>query len=593
MSESALYLQAAESLRRNAGQWAAYNSINHCVVLAGPGSGKTKTLTIKMARILAEDVEEPRGVACITYNNECARELAARLDALGVQRRHRVFIGTVHSFALTQVVLPYAQVAGIDIPADFRVATAAQNSATLRVVYERLIGRREDMTAIRLAMDRYRRTNVDRDAPSWRANDTELADLVEAYEAELRSQGLIDFDDMPLLALRALRNHAWLRRAILAKYPVLVVDEYQDLGTALHKMVMGLCFSTGVRLFAVGDTDQSIYGFTGADPALLERLSQRTDVETVQLRLNYRCGSRIVSASEYALGEHRGYEAPAEAREGTVYFHPRPGDFTAQADHLFSGVVPDILARTGLRPGKVAVLYPAAWIGDSVADAARRHGFEVIRSDTNALYSRASTVMRWLESCAVWCCGGWRTGAPRYALLESEAHRIFAETLRDGERRLRFGRRLIGALWSRRDPGCPLSAWLEGLRVDVLAEEFDLCRSLDEERNILTAFITRTLAGGDVAGMTLVKLAGLGGSADRVNLSSLHSAKGREFDAVVLFGMNEGRIPRNGAGDGERREARRSFYVGFTRAKQELHMMYSQGSPSRFVVEVQQRIDLE
>jgi DNA helicase-2/ATP-dependent DNA helicase PcrA len=112
VSEPTLYLRAAEDLRRNAGQWAAYNSTGHCVVLAGPGSGKTKTLTIKMARILAEDVDEPRGVACITYNNECARELESRLEALGVQRRNRAFIGTVHSFALTQIILPYARTAG-------------------------------------------------------------------------------------------------------------------------------------------------------------------------------------------------------------------------------------------------------------------------------------------------------------------------------------------------------------------------------------------------------------------------------------------------------------------------------------------------
>ena len=79
VSDPALYLRAAEDLRPNPGQWAAYESTGHCVVLAGPGSGKTKTLTAKMARILAEDVEEPRGIACITYNNECARELESRL----------------------------------------------------------------------------------------------------------------------------------------------------------------------------------------------------------------------------------------------------------------------------------------------------------------------------------------------------------------------------------------------------------------------------------------------------------------------------------------------------------------------------------
>jgi DNA helicase-2/ATP-dependent DNA helicase PcrA len=438
-------------------------------------------------------------------------------------------------------------------------------------------------------MDRYRRTHVNRDAAGWR-QDQELVSLIEGYELELRRNHLIDFDDMPLLALRALTRHEWLRRAILAKYPVLVVDEYQDLGTALHQMVMGLCFSTGIRLFAVGDTDQSIYGFTGANPALLERLSQRPDVETVHLRLNYRSGARIVTASEYALGENRGYEVPDDAGDGVVYFHPRNGDFADHADHLFSTIVPDILARMGISPGQAAVLYPAAWIGDAVADAARQHGFDVIRSDTNALYPRGSTLMRWLESCAVWCCGGWRTGSPRYALLSSDAHRIFTESLTDAERRVEFGRRFIGGLWNRRDPTMPVYEWLDGLSADVLNTEFGRCRSLDEERAILRAFITRAREG-DVAGMTLAQFAGFGDGANRINLSSLHSAKGREFEAVVLFGMNDGRIPRANAGDGERREARRSFYVGFTRAKQELHMMYSGGNPSPFVTEVRDQLD--
>ena len=113
MSDHLLYLRAAEDLRGNPGQWEAYNSQGHCVVLAGPGSGKTKTLTIKLARIFSENVAEPRGVACITYNNECARELETRLDALGVEPGGRVFVGTVHSFSLTQIVMPYAISAGL------------------------------------------------------------------------------------------------------------------------------------------------------------------------------------------------------------------------------------------------------------------------------------------------------------------------------------------------------------------------------------------------------------------------------------------------------------------------------------------------
>jgi DNA helicase-2/ATP-dependent DNA helicase PcrA len=110
------YLKAAEGLKANEQQCAAYESTGHCILLAGPGSGKTKTLTTKLARILAEDVHEPRGVACITFNNECAKELEDRLAKLGIEPSSRVFIGTVHSFSLTQIILPYAKVAGMGLP---------------------------------------------------------------------------------------------------------------------------------------------------------------------------------------------------------------------------------------------------------------------------------------------------------------------------------------------------------------------------------------------------------------------------------------------------------------------------------------------
>ena len=377
-------MHAAEGLRRNPEQWDAYNSQGNCVVLAGPGSGKTKTLTIKLARLLGEDVEEPRGVACITYNNECARELERRLDALGIAPGRRIFIGTVHSFSLTQIILPYATCAGLALPDDFRVANQEEQRGALERAYVREINGPDDPHRVwRLVMDCYRRSILNRDSEQWRDQDPVTARLVEAYEDELRTRNLIDFDDMPLLALRALKHNEWLRRAILAKYPVLVIDEYQDLGRALHAMVMGLCFRTGIRLFAVGDADQSIYGFTGADPRLLQHLSERDDVETIRLRFNYRCGSRIVIASQYALGEDRDYQAPEGAEEGTIYFYPLEGNYEAQAEYLFTTILPEAFARLpDLTHGQVAILYPAANIGDAVAEAARRHGSDFIRTDS-------------------------------------------------------------------------------------------------------------------------------------------------------------------------------------------------------------------
>lgn len=594
MSDRALYLQAAEDLRPNEKQWQAYEAAGHCVLLAGPGSGKTKTLTVKLARMLSEDVEDPRGIACITYNNECARELENRLEALGVAPGGRVFIGTVHSFSLTQILLPYAKVAGLGLPDEFTVATRQQTRAALAVAHGDVIGGPENPQNWDMRLGRHRRRFLNRGRPEWKTGDPQLTALVEAYEAELRAQALIDFDDMPLLAVRALAANGWLRKALVAKYPILAVDEYQDLGLALHGMVMGLCFSAGMRLFAVGDVDQSIYGFTGASPELLRGLSERDDVETVRLGLNYRCGSRIVSASEYALGEERGYKAPDDAHEGTIYFHPCTGGYPSHARYLFEELIPEIRERRpDLNLGEIAVLYPAAFLGDEVATAAADNGYSIIRTDGNALYPRGSRLLRWLEQCAMWCCDGWRSGRPRLSRLVTEGARLFHEALVDEEDRLVFQRDLTAALWERRDETLGLHDWLAALRSDIIKPRVDLARSLADEAGTLNEFIARLDPAGDVDDFPLGEFAGIGTGLDRINLSTLHSSKGREFDVVILFGVEEGRLPRNNATENDVREARRLFYVGFTRARHEIHLMYGHHDPSRFVTEVQERLAAE
>lgn len=488
--------------------------------------------------------------------------------------------------------MPYAKSGHLGLPDDFCVATRAERARALELAFIRTIGGPENPQDWDFKMGNYRRSILNRNNEEWETRDPELARLVEAFEEELRNMGRIDFDDMPLLALRALRENKWLPTALLAKYPVLVVDEYQDLGRALHRMVMGLCFSAGVRLFAVGDADQSIYGFTGAHPELLHQISQHDDVETVNLRLNYRCGSRIVVASNYVLGEKRDYQAADGAAEGTIYFHPRPGQYPQQADYLFSTLLPEIQERLpSLQLGDIAILYPAAWIGNSVADAAQNYGFPTIRTDGNSIYPRASRLMRWLEQCAQWCSGGWQTGLPRFARIMNEGERIFSEALLTEDDHLALQRKVMTELWERRDSNIPLYKWLNELRDDLIDELIKTCRTLQDEGEILATFIERTAEGGDCSEMVLGQFAGQGEGNNCINLSTLHSSKGREFSVVIMFGMDAGRIPRHNSSPRQLVEARRLFYVGFTRAKTELHMMFSAQQPSRFVIEVQERLN--
>ena len=166
---------------------------------------------------------------------------------------------------------------------------------------------------------------------------------------------LIDFDAMVARSLYALQRTPELSHIIAARYPWLAVDEYQDLGPVLHKIVVHLRDTAGAQVFCVGDPDQSVMGFTGADPRYLLELERRTDFLPVKLVRNYRSGSAILAAAERALGERRGYEPAREAHSGLVQGVAVAG---GMADHgrAAAECVSASLAR-GVPPHEVAVLY--------------------------------------------------------------------------------------------------------------------------------------------------------------------------------------------------------------------------------------------
>ncbi len=566
-----LYQIAADDLRDNPGQWQAYESKGHCVVLAGPGSGKTKTLTVKLARVLTEDVRPPRGVACITYSNECARELRRRLRTLGVEQRPNVFVGTVHSFCLLHILTPYAHLAGLDLPQPLTVVKKSEQEKVFAKALAQVVSADENPDHWTIKFSKYRRTYLDRDKPEWRTQDEQLAKLIEKYEGLLHGQGLIDFDDMMLAGARLVAGEDWVRTALKSRFPVLVVDEYQDLGRPLHRIVVHLA-NAGARLIAVGDPDQSIYGFTGADPRLLRRLADEPDVEKVTLKFNYRCGKDIVTASEVALGEARGYESKGSHR-GLIDWHLCKDGLEHQAKFVCSELIPAALARKANRKiGDIAILYRTKHHGDVIAAAAAASGMKFTRNDANAPYPK-TPLTRWLEECAAWCAGGWRVGTPSLSVLVRTWLRFRRSAATPTERHS-LKREFVRTLLLTRTANMPLRKWLAAVGDGFLSSAFEAEPNLREEVESFEAIVKAAGTGGPLESTTIEGFAGQVGRPDHLNLITMHSSKGLEFEVVIMIGLDQGDLPTEQY-KGRAPESRRLFYVGLTRAKDEFHMTYS------------------
>lgn len=596
------YKTAAEELRENPGQWKAYESPGNCVILAGPGSGKTKTLTTKMARMLAEDVQRPSGIACITYSTECARELQKRLSKLGVIEGPNVFIGTVHSFSLKHVVSPFARLSDLGFPKAFSIASMSDQERIFTESVKATIGD-VNSSNYRIPFEHYRRTYLDRESKEFASKDPEIAGLVVDYEQRLILANVIDFDGMILWGLQLIERHEWVRNAIKARFPILVVDEYQDLGLTLHRMVLSLCKKAGIRLLAVGDPDQSIFGFAGSKPDLLKELTNADWIEPVSLKFNYRCGRQIIVASLTTLGEERGYESKVK-HQGTITFYKCPEGIAQQATLIITKIIPAVLKEApDLVMGKIAVLYSDRNDGTEIAKAAEAAKLKYIRIDAGAAYRR-TPLMRWLEDCAAWCVSGWKSQVPPLSGLIKKWLSFNRSAKSDTDRAV-LRQKFVTFLFDHRDPSISLREWLRDFYNSGLDSTLKNESAMRDETDAFKGLVQATAKTQVLADFNIATFSGQGGSPEHLNLITLHSAKGLEFEVVVMMGMDQGKIPRWSASSPEAiSESRRLFYVGLTRAKQQIHMTFSGftedqynrrhlNGPSIFLTELQQKLDVE
>lgn len=565
------YLVAADDLRGNDDQWQAYESIGNCVILAGPGSGKTKTITVKISRLLAETVHRPQRVACITYSNACVTELRSRLNKLGVEDGNRILISTVHSFCLTELVLPYANLAGVAVPEPLVVATPTEASQIFNAAYSSVHGG-YPKSYIRTACDKLRRTIPDRDSAEWRAWSPYETQIVETYEDLLLAKGQIDFDGLVLAGLELVEKHEWVRRAIRAKYPVVVIDEYQDLGLPLHRIVRAL-LDANVRVIAVGDPDQSIYGFTGANPGLLRALAQDPRIEPITLRLNYRCADRIIAASRSLFPDRADFQSHDD-RQGEIVIHKLERDLAGQAKYALETLVTALLdANDTWSPGDIALLYPSKVEGTEIAKVADRLQMRYFRLDNGSPIKR-TRLTEWLTEVAQWCAGGWETGKVQLSLLLKTWRRL--QRAGKSETQLHMSRKqLISALFALRDGALSLHEWLTSLNSLVLDDMLRSEPGLSDDIDTLSDLIEAAAEGGALQDFTVEIFGNQGKSPDQINFMTLHSSKGLEFQAVIMLGLEAGVFPSRFVKTREQfEEAARLFYVGVTRAKAQVHLAF-------------------
>ncbi|MCP2290841.1 UvrD/REP helicase N-terminal domain-containing protein [Nocardia amikacinitolerans] len=268
------------------------------MVHAPPGSGKTKLLATRVAFDFVNRIPKPHGAACVTLTNASADELRRRIEAIVAPRRSTFFVGTVHSFAYRRILLPFADIAGKSELRHYSIATKAQEKAAMSAAIARTPGAHAEKyidSTIKILRNRFATDE------QWASAGEAVRQVAQRYRKLLAESNLLDFTGMIEQAVSIVEKNLIVRRVLNSKYPHLYVDEYQDLAPGLDKLVQALCFDyyNGAELFAVGDPDQAVYGFSGARPELLHELSQRSGVTPIRLKTNYRSGDEILRIAQF------------------------------------------------------------------------------------------------------------------------------------------------------------------------------------------------------------------------------------------------------------------------------------------------------
>jgi superfamily I DNA/RNA helicase/DNA polymerase III epsilon subunit-like protein len=331
------------------------------LVVAGPGAGKTFCLIGRIAHLVADRGFAPERICAVTFTNKAADELAGRLaEALGA-RAERVTRGTLHALC-ADILRAHGEAVGT--ARGFGIADEAYQ----RILLGRL-GVRNPRRASDL-LDAFARARLQ--GATLLARD---ADLLTRYLAQLRRRNLLDFDDLVALAVRLLAEHPEIARTVAARWDYLLVDESQDLDPAQYHLIRMLVAPHG-NVFAVGDDEQSIFSWRGADPRILKRFAQEFGTAPIMLEQNRRCAKPIFERARQLIRMEEGLFAKDLVADRESPFPVEAWAFPdeqAETRFLLDDLTRDRAAH-GLAWGDYAILYRRHETGNALEGALMREG---------------------------------------------------------------------------------------------------------------------------------------------------------------------------------------------------------------------------
>jgi len=602
------------------------------MVLAGAGSGKTSVLTHRLAYIIENWDIDPSSILAMTFTNKAANEMKQRVEnILGISVKG-MWLGTFHSIAL-RLLRIYSDIIGIS--KGFVVYDNADSKSLIKRILKNNDISSLTVSEVRKYISRKKRDgHLPEDLLIKNPIEERMLPLFKQYQSQLRQLNAVDFDDMLLYTVRFLLSNEKTRQAISGKFNYILIDEYQDINNIQYNMVT-LCSRKPHNIFLVGDEDQTIYSFRGSNIENIFKFENNfPDVRIIKLEQNYRSTSNILKVASEIISNNTNRKDKVlwtEIEHGEPVMLLETEDYI-QESKVISENIRKLKNKYPL--GKMAVLYrtnaqsrifensfikyniPYEIIGGirfferkEIKDIISYLRLVVNTKDIQSLLHIINTPIR----------GIGKTTIEKLTRIAKENNESLYETIskikssdvgaKQFNSLLEF-HKLIEDL-KEKITYLPVVEFLKYMIDKIKYIEFLESKKTDNKIKVterienIYEFINAVIQFhqeypdlGIIEYLQNISLLSDIDSwqqeSDKINLMTIHSSKGLEFDAVFIVGVESGILPhiRSEITNNEIEEERRLFYVAITRAKNNLFISYSNSrgyrttGPSSFIAEL-------